>query len=166
MFEYFLSPSGRIGRAKWWLGQLIIIFVVGLCVWQLVVVFQDKTIVGAEKGIVGATGAIWLFVIWFNFCTAAKRYHDRNKSAWWFLFQFVPLVGPIWALIELGFLGGDLSENDFGPGPSINIDEDIQAMLGKGQSPMTAKSMGPALTRRPQVPYQANGGKPAFGRRT
>jgi uncharacterized membrane protein YhaH (DUF805 family) len=166
MFEYFLSPSGRIGRAKWWLAQPILITVIGVCIWQLYLIFRDKTLDGNEKGIVGAIVVVWLLAIWFNFCITAKRYHDRNKSAWWFLFQLVPLIGPIWALIELGFLGGDLSDNDFGPGHGFNIDSDLEEMMGESQAFLAGTSAAPVLTARPNANYPANGGKPVFGRRT
>jgi uncharacterized membrane protein YhaH (DUF805 family) len=34
-----------------------------------------------------------------------KRWHDRGKHGYWVFINLIPLVGPIWALIELGFLG-------------------------------------------------------------
>lgn len=47
----------------------------------------------------------------------AKRWHDRNKSAWWILINFVPVVGFIWMLIECGALEGTRGTNDFGADP-------------------------------------------------
>jgi len=46
-----------------------------------------------------------------------KRYHDRDKSGWWILILFIPLVGFIWFLIELGCLPGTPGPNRFGPDP-------------------------------------------------
>ena len=46
-----------------------------------------------------------------------KRWHDRDKSGWWVLINFVPVVGPLWALVECGFLRGTLGDNRFGPDP-------------------------------------------------
>jgi uncharacterized membrane protein YhaH (DUF805 family) len=46
---------------------------------------------------------------------AIKRFHDRDKSGWFVLISFIPVIGPIWLLIELGFLRGSAGDNRFGP---------------------------------------------------
>src|SRR3989338_4432536 len=56
--------------------------------------------------------AISLYLI-----AAAKRWHDRDKSAWWILIIFIPIVGQLWTLIENGFLAGTNGENRFGADP-------------------------------------------------
>jgi uncharacterized membrane protein YhaH (DUF805 family) len=80
-----------------------------------------------------------ILLIWPGLAIAAKRLHDRNKSAWWLLVFYVlpgvlnsigqglgdlvvvfSLAGAaisIWALIELGFLRGTPGPNDYGPDP-------------------------------------------------
>ncbi len=63
-------------------------------------------------------GVIFIFVVvWLSLANMAKRYHDRNKSAWWVLIILVPVVGPIWNFIECGFLPGTAGSNQFGPDP-------------------------------------------------
>jgi uncharacterized membrane protein YhaH (DUF805 family) len=47
-----------------------------------------------------------------------KRWHDRDKSGWWMLILFVPIIGAIWFLIELGFLPGTPGPNRFGQPPT------------------------------------------------
>ena len=127
----FLSYSGRLGRAAYWLGNL------GLMVLQWVVIFgllqlshstldrltqlergthlppadvvQDLMMhVGLPVLIVG------LLFLYPSYAIATKRWHDRGKSGWWSLIAFVPIIGALWMLIELGFLGGDDGVNDFG----------------------------------------------------
>jgi uncharacterized membrane protein YhaH (DUF805 family) len=44
-----------------------------------------------------------------------RRWHDRNKSAWWLLINLIPLVGGLWALIENGLLAGTPGTNRYGP---------------------------------------------------
>jgi uncharacterized membrane protein YhaH (DUF805 family) len=44
-----------------------------------------------------------------------KRFHDRDKTGWWVLIGLIPLIGPLWLLIELGFLKGTDGANRFGP---------------------------------------------------
>ena len=46
-----------------------------------------------------------------------KRWHDRGKSGWWSLIMLVPFIGPIWALVELGFLSGTPGPNQYGADP-------------------------------------------------
>jgi len=49
-----------------------------------------------------------------------KRWHDRNKSGWWSLILLIPIVGPIWMLVELGFLRGTEGTNNYGPDPIVD----------------------------------------------
>ena len=54
--------------------------------------------------------AVWCMIL----AVWAKRWHDRGKSGWWSLVLLIPMVGPIWALVELGFLKGDYGYNRYG----------------------------------------------------
>ena len=58
-----------------------------------------------------------LVLAWVNLAVHAKRWHDRNKSILWILFWFIPIIGQIWTLIELGFIRGTSGPNRFGPDP-------------------------------------------------
>ena len=49
-----------------------------------------------------------------TYALATKRWHDRDKSGWWSLIAFVPVIGGFWMLIELGFLGGSAGGNSYG----------------------------------------------------
>ena len=61
---------------------------------------------------------ITVFVLaWIELAVAAKRWHDREKSALWILFSFIPIIGQIWTLVELGFIKGTKGHNRFGPDP-------------------------------------------------
>jgi hypothetical protein len=69
-----------------------------------------------------------LMLFWMGLCITVKRYHDWGKSAWWYLIQFIPIIGGIWALVELGFCSGDDGDNEYGAGPDLNISEDLKAL--------------------------------------
>lgn len=58
-----------------------------------------------------------LVFLWPALAVQAKRWHDRDKSAWWILINFIPFIGPLWALVENGFLAGTAEENRFGSNP-------------------------------------------------
>ena len=85
----------------------------------------------------------FIAALWAGLATAARRLHDRDKSAWWLLLLYVPvfflaafaeiasqsspvagagfnaltLPFSIWALVELGMLKGTSGPNRFGPDP-------------------------------------------------
>ena len=43
---------------------------------------------------------IILFLVWLaNLSVSIRRLHDTNRSGWWYLISFVPLVGTIWFFI-------------------------------------------------------------------
>ena len=57
------------------------------------------------------------FCMVYSFAGQVKRWHDRDKSGWFVLVNFIPFIGTIWALVELGFLRGTMGPNRFGPDP-------------------------------------------------
>lgn len=70
---------------------------------------------------IGANGAIsLLFVplsVWVGAALLVKRWHDRNKSGWYYWIIFIPLIGPFWAFIEAGCMKGTKGPNRYGPDP-------------------------------------------------
>jgi uncharacterized membrane protein YhaH (DUF805 family) len=56
-------------------------------------------------------------LIWPALALQVKRWHDRDKSGWWVLIAFIPIIGAFWVLIECGFLDGTPGPNRFGPSP-------------------------------------------------
>ena len=53
-------------------------------------------------------------IAWLHWATVVQRLHDRNKSGKWAFLLFVPAVGVVWALIELGCLRGSQGANRYG----------------------------------------------------
>jgi uncharacterized membrane protein YhaH (DUF805 family) len=101
--------DGRINRAKFWAGVGALI--VGYFVIAILFSAIDS---GAVRGILGI---LYLAFIWPSLAISIKRWHDRDKSGWWVLIGFVPLIGGIWALIETGILEGTKGPNQYGPDP-------------------------------------------------
>lgn len=59
----------------------------------------------------------WLYIYiaeivtaWPYIAVQVRRWHDRNKSGWWFFINFVPVIGILWVIVESGLL------------PSVNED--------------------------------------------
>jgi uncharacterized membrane protein YhaH (DUF805 family) len=160
--EFLFFPSGRIGRGKWWLGQLAIGSNLGL--WAGLAFVGPSDLRPIFTLIMLVMSALNL---WVNFCVSAQRYHDLGKSGWWFLLVFVPLIGPIWQLIELGFISGDLEDNEYGSGPGMNIEDDLLALAGMPErnEAFASRNFTPLPVAAPARPGPGSL-KPAFGKRS
>ena len=94
MLAFFFSPSGRIGRAQWWLSQLAVIAFVIIAVFFMVILLgateQARMAAAVPLGV--SLVAVTLMLLWMGFCLTVKRYHDRGKSAWWLLIMYVPVL--------------------------------------------------------------------------
>jgi uncharacterized membrane protein YhaH (DUF805 family) len=170
MLAFFFSPSGRIGRAQWWLAQIVVIALVTIVLVSLSMLHgaNDQTLatdvqllsVGLLILLNLGLLILSLLLIWMTFCLTVKRYHDRGKSAWWYLIQFIPIIGGIWALVELGFCSGDDGDNEYGNGPDLNIGDDLKVLREQGGSSIpTMSTYRPAPVLRPSGP-------PVFGKRS
>jgi uncharacterized membrane protein YhaH (DUF805 family) len=128
----FLSYAGRIGRGAYWLGHAGLIVLQWLAIWVLLQlshstidqlsILQDgqthELPPQVAQDLMMHIGVPVLIVIalflYPSYAIATKRWHDRGKSGWWSLIVFVPIIGGLWALIELGFLGGNEGPNEYG----------------------------------------------------
>jgi uncharacterized membrane protein YhaH (DUF805 family) len=51
-----------------------------------------------------------------SIAVTVRRLHDTNRSAWWLLLFFVPVIGDIVLLVFTVF-NGTQGENDYGADP-------------------------------------------------
>jgi uncharacterized membrane protein YhaH (DUF805 family) len=135
----FISPSGRINRAKFWIVVLCTV------VFFLSVIGISMAVSGSMTTVFGAALIAYIPMIYVGVVNAIKRLHDRNKSGWWvllfygaplvlplvaalvdggtdtsvglLLLQLVSLIISVWALVELGCLKGTIGQNKYGPDP-------------------------------------------------
>ena len=122
MSNLLFSVQGRANRAKFWLVALGILVVE---VILFAVILGGAAMSGDPEQIAAAMGPVASIIVlifavvatWISIAVAVKRYHDRNKSGWWVLIVFVPVIGGLWYLIECGFLRGTVGPNDYGPDP-------------------------------------------------
>ncbi len=116
----FLSYEGRIRRSHFWIG-LIILLVVEWVIMAVTIGSAMSTAAmthnpGAMFG--GAALIGWILLLLYPaLAVYTKRWHDRGKSGWMSLVGLIPIVGPFWLLIELGFLDGTQGPNQYGPSP-------------------------------------------------
>ncbi len=120
--------QGRIGRQTWWLAYVLPLMGISiLCsVLDIALGFVSLEDAAPAEGYgyafqtqgIGPFGLLSLIpLIWGGLAGQVKRWHDRDKSGWFVLINFIPLIGAIWAVIELGFLRGTPGPNRFGPDP-------------------------------------------------
>jgi uncharacterized membrane protein YhaH (DUF805 family) len=183
--NYLFGIRGRIGRLQWWGGQAIILALFAIPFFAFMSNLPDyepETINAFVSQNVGSILlimlAIYLLGVWINVAVTVKRYHDRDKSGFWFFIVFVPLIGGIWQLVECGFLGGTAGGNSYGhrdgggnafgdylDDGSANESPAVTAIRrSRGEQPAQASAAVPRVSR----PVQGFG-KPAaatFGRRT
>ena len=132
--KVLFSFSGRIPRQTYWLSHL-----------GLGAVYLLSSFIVALDGSADGVGhrssppsvlqlvlmllflTVQLCYIWCILAVTVKRWHDRGKSGFWMLIGLIPLVGPLWSLIELGFLEGTPGTNEFDEGifsRDVALDED------------------------------------------
>ena len=116
----FTSMEGRIGRKSIWMGVVVLIVI------SLIASILDEVLnmprVGASSASAGVgviSGIVSLIMIYPGIALSGKRWHDRNKSAWWILIGLIPIIGWLWSLIETGFLRGTNGANRFGADPLL-----------------------------------------------
>jgi len=107
--KLLFSFEGRVNRKPYWMFVLAVIAV------NIVLIMVSMALGETVGTILMVLFAI--LVLWSALAMQAKRWHDRDKSAWWLLMNLVPFIGPIWVLVECGFLTGTAGQNRFGSDP-------------------------------------------------
>ena len=98
--------SGRARRTEYWMFFLFN-FIIGI-------VLSVVDYVLGTAGIVGALFALAILIP--SIAVGVRRLHDTDRSGWWMLIAFVPLIGAI-VLIVFFVLDSTPGENRFGPNP-------------------------------------------------
>ena len=128
MFGYldflFLNYSGRIGRLTYWVSSLVLGMIELAAMYgllklsgnNLATLSSDDATLGADPMVHVVLPLVIVMVIFLYpaYAIVTKRWHDRGKSGWWSLIAFVPIIGSLWFLIELGFLGPNEHVNQYG----------------------------------------------------
>jgi uncharacterized membrane protein YhaH (DUF805 family) len=100
----YFSIEGRINRTPYWTWNIPLI------AFSLFFEYMAATTLNQA----------WYFLdlalVPASLMLGVKRAHDRNRSGWFLLLSFVPVLN-LWPLIELGFLRGTVGTNDYGPDP-------------------------------------------------
>jgi len=103
--------QGRLTRSGFWVRHLILV-PVGL--W-LVIAAADT--LGSPYDLPFVLAFVLLLAsVW------GRRLHDRGRSAWWLLATLVPVLGPLFLIVDCGLRGTSPAAAKFGPEPGLRGD--------------------------------------------
>ena len=125
MLKLLFGFNGRVRRSQWWLARIGTtigaVLIGGVIVAFSEAMFGRSALDNGEPAAASAGGllilAVLFFYLWTSLAVTVKRWHDRDKSGFFVLIGMIPLIGPIWTLIECGCLDGTQGPNQFGRSP-------------------------------------------------
>jgi len=118
--EWMLLPlkryaefSGRSRRKEYWM------FLLGVIIVAIVIGFIEG-LIGINQSVGGVYGPLTLLLalglLIPGLAVQIRRFHDQDKSGWFVLLNFIPLIGGIIVLVFM-CLDGTPGPNRFGPDP-------------------------------------------------
>ncbi len=112
VLKNYVGFSGRARRKEYWMFLLFHLIV-------LIVAMLLDRMLGLSFGDVGY-GPIYslyaLAVFLPSLAVAIRRLHDTNRSGWWLLLAFIPIIGGIVLIIWLA-TDGTPGDNRYGSNP-------------------------------------------------
>jgi len=105
----YVNFTGRVTRQTYW---MFILWVFGI---YIVLIILGLDIVGL---------LVSFGLILPSLGLAVRRLHDTNRSGWWYLLSFIPILG---AIILIVFLAQDsqAGDNAYGPNPKMASSPEI-----------------------------------------
>ncbi|NSX56497.1 DUF805 domain-containing protein [Parasulfitobacter algicola] len=118
-FSKYVTFSGRARRSEYWYFTLFN-FLVGI-----VLGIVDGVISGGDPDSVGIFGTIYSLAVFLpGLAVAIRRLHDTDRSGWWYLLVFIPIIG--WIVLLVFFCtNGTEGENRFGHDPKHENEADV-----------------------------------------
>ena len=101
-YKKFFDFSGRASKSEYWWFQLY-----NTILYILTLVFQNDLALLFSILVIANLIPV--------FAAGVRRVHDSNKSGWWILISFVPIIGLY--IIVLLITDGSKGKNRFGPKP-------------------------------------------------
>lgn len=105
----FARFGGRGNRAEYWYFFLAVLLV-NLALTLLAHLFSESVLGDLIEVL---SSVFLLFVLIPSISVGVRRLHDINKSGWWYLLLFIPLIGPL-VLLYWAIQPGDAHSNTYG----------------------------------------------------
>ena len=97
--------TGRASRSEYWWFYLFTFLV-----------SMSLSLISAMLGIADALSILFnLGVLLPSLAAGARRLHDTNRSGWWLLLMFIPIIG--WIVLLVMLVQGPRNPNRFNPLP-------------------------------------------------
>lgn len=113
MFEAlskYAEFSGRARRQEYWLFVLL-----------YVILSLIAGVIDAVLGTEAVTLILGLALLIPSVAVLIRRLHDLDRSGWWALFMFLPILGTL-LLLVFCVMKGTEGPNRFGPDPLVSRD--------------------------------------------
>ena len=108
----YATFDGRARRKEYWFFTLFNFL--GLLVLTIVDMAVGTFNEQAEIGLLG--GIYLLAVLIPSIAVTVRRLHDTDRSGWWILLNFIPVIGSI-VIVVFAVLDSQPGGNRFGPNP-------------------------------------------------
>lgn len=107
--QNYCNFSGRASRSQYW--------------WYCLFTFILTAVIGivfcwSQNALNIVTGIVNLALLLPGLGLAVRRLHDIDKSGWWLLLAFIPLIGAI-ILIIWFCKDSQMEPNEYGPVPNM-----------------------------------------------
>lgn len=116
-FKKYIEFSGRASRKQYWMFMLFVVVI------AMILGFFDGlmgTQIGETPQSVGVLSLIWsLAILLPSLSITVRRLHDTNRSGWWFLISFIPLLGGV-VLVVFMVMNGNAGSNQYGLDPKLS----------------------------------------------
>ena len=115
VLKKYAQFGGRSRRKEFWFFTLFSALI------SMALGFADSVLglptIGDSYGVLAALYS--LFIFFPNIAVIVRRLHDQDRTGWWALIMFVPIVG-ILVLIYFMVQDSKPGDNRFGPNPKQN----------------------------------------------
>jgi uncharacterized membrane protein YhaH (DUF805 family) len=119
VLKQYADFTGRARRTEYWM------FVLFNMIFAIIAAVLDN-LLGLKFSPEIPYGFIYLIYGLATFipglAVLVRRLHDVDKSGWWFLIAFIPIIGTIWLLVLLA-TDGTPGSNQYGVNPKENFNE-------------------------------------------
>jgi uncharacterized membrane protein YhaH (DUF805 family) len=112
VLKKYATFEGRARRREYWFFQ----FFNALAFIVLLLVDGLTGTINKDAGVGLLSGLYLLATLIPSFAVTVRRLHDTDRSGWWLLIAFIPVLGDI-ALVVFACLDSQPGANRFGPNP-------------------------------------------------
>ena len=108
----YATFEGRARRSEYWYYVLFYV----LAIVALAIIDEITGTLSEEAGIGLLSGLFALATLVPTLAVTVRRLHDTDRSGWWVLINFIPIVGGI-VLLVFTVMDSQPGANRFGPNP-------------------------------------------------